>query len=140
MSSSVLSKSWIIAVFISLAFICVMLWRLHDANAQAIPPASYNEFVAILDAGKIQDATIYLGYELSEIRAPLQKASKPMQADVPTHELPKIIKRIMDGSSSVEIARARRFAPAEFVLNIVRYALMLVFAIVIALMRKKVFA
>jgi hypothetical protein len=47
---------------------------------------------------------------------------------------------MMDGGVSVEIAKARRFEPAEFVLNIVPYALMLVFAIVIVLMRKKVFA
>jgi hypothetical protein len=85
-------------------------------------------------------ATIYFGYDLSEIRAFLLNSSNPIQADVPTQELPKLIKQMMDGGVSVEIAKARRFEPAEFVLNIVPYALMLVFAIVIVLMRKKVFA
>jgi hypothetical protein len=124
----------------SIALVGMMLWRIHDANGRTVPPIAYDKFVEILDARKIQNATIYFGYDVSQIRASLLNSSNPIQADVPTQELPKLIKQMMDGDVSVEIAKARRFEPAEFVLNIVPYALMLVFAIVIVLMRKKVFA
>jgi hypothetical protein len=140
MSSSILSKFWTFVVFMSIALVGVMLWRIHDANGRAVPPIAYDKFVGILDARKIQNATIYMGYDVSEIRASLQNSSNPIQADMPTQELPKLMKQMMDGGASVEIARARRFEPAEFVLNIVPYALMFVFAIVIVLMRKKVVA
>jgi hypothetical protein len=124
----------------SIALVGVMLWRIHDANGRAVPPIAYDKFVGILDARKIQNATIYMGYDVPEIRASLQNSSNPIQADVPTQELPKLIKQMTDGGASVEIARARRFEPAEFVGTIVPYALMFVFAIVIVLMRKKVVA
>jgi hypothetical protein len=115
-----------------------MVWRIHEANGRAVPPIAYDEFVGILDAGKIQNAPIYMGYDVSEIRASLQNSPKSIQGDVPTHELPKIIKRMVDGGASVEIAKARRFEPAEFVLNILPYILMFLFAIVIVQMSKKV--
>ena len=127
-------------VFTSIALLFVMLWRLHDTRTNAAPPLAYNEFVGILDAGKVQNAKIYLGYDLSELRASLKDSSKTIRADVPTQELPKIIKQMMDGGASVEIARARRFDPAVLVLDIVPFALVFVLVIVIVLMRKRVAA
>jgi len=91
MSSSILSKFWTFVVFMSMVLVGIMEWRIHDANGRAVPPIAYDKFVGILDARKIQNANIYLGYDVSGIRASLQNSSNPIQADVPTQELPKLI-------------------------------------------------
>jgi hypothetical protein len=137
MSSSI-SWRFVIVVFISAVLACVGLWRLHEANGTASARITYDKFVGILDLGELKGVAIYLGYDFSEIHASFQNSSKPLRADVPTHELPRIIKQLMDEGASVEIARARRFEPAEFVLNVAPLVLMLVFATVIVRNRKKV--
>lgn len=71
-----------------------------------------------LDAGKIQKVTIFVGYDLADLQLQMRDSSKAFVNDVSTKELPALIKKMMDDGVSVEFSKARRFEPAEFILNI----------------------
>jgi len=140
MSALILSRLLKAVVFTSILLIALTLWGVHVANEKSGPPVAYDKFLVILNAGALRHATIYMGYDTAEVRASLKNLEKPIHADVPTNELPKIIKQMMDEGASVEFAKARRFEPAEFVLDILPYLLILVFSIMVLRMRKRVVA
>jgi len=77
-----------------------------------------------LEAGKIQQATIYMGTDLADIQVNTRNSSRVFLNDVPTKDLPTLIKKMMDAGVSVEFSRARRSDWAEFVLNISPIALL----------------
>jgi len=107
-----------------LIFLAVMVWRLLTASHHPQGKLSYSEFTQALEAGKIQSATIVMGYDLADIQLQTHDASRLFLDDVSTKELPTLIKKMMDAGVLVEFSRARRSNWAEFVLNISQFALL----------------
>ncbi|HYW65785.1 MAG TPA: ATP-dependent metallopeptidase FtsH/Yme1/Tma family protein [Candidatus Dormibacteraeota bacterium] len=107
-----------------LLFLVVMVWRLVTASHDPQGKLSYPEFMQALEAGKIQQATIYMGTDLADIQVNTRNSSRVFLNDVPTKDLPTLIKKMMDAGVSVEFSRARRSDWAEFVLNISPIALL----------------
>lgn len=120
---------------VSCLFVAVMLWRLHQANSRSEPPIAYPRFLELVDTGKIQDATIYTGFDLAEVRASLRDGSKAVRSDVPTKDLAMLVKQMMEKGTSVQFSTSHRFEESSFFLDIVPFLFVVVFAIV--LMRRK---
>jgi ATP-dependent Zn protease len=123
------------AFCISCVFVAVMVWRLHQANSRSESPIAYQKFLELVDTGKIQDATIYAGFDLAQVRASLRDGSKSIQSDVPTKDLATLVKQMMDKGASVQFSTSHRFDASSFFLDIAPYLFVVVFAIV--LMRRK---
>jgi ATP-dependent Zn protease len=107
-----------------LLFLAVMVWRLLTASRSPQAQLPYPAFVEAIDAGKIQKATIYMGTDLADIQVNTRDSSRGFLNDVPTKDLPTLIKKMMDAGVWMEFSRARRSDWAEFVLNISPIALL----------------
>jgi len=122
---------------VSVLFVVVMVWRVHQANRAAEPPATYQQFLVFARAGQIRDARIYPGYDSAEILVYLQNQPQPIRCDVPTADLAKLVKEMMDNGATVEFSSTRRFDPWAMWFNLAPFILLLA-ALVILLRRRKV--
>jgi hypothetical protein len=104
---------------ISLLFLAVMCWRLLSAPNAKQPPVSRTGFLQALDSGRIQRVTIYMGYTLADIKFVGKDSSSADVTDIPTKDLPNLIKKMIDDGVSVEFAAARKSDWAEFAMNLV---------------------
>jgi ATP-dependent Zn protease len=120
-----------------LLFLAVMVWRLLTVSRPAQTQFSYPAFVQTLDTGKIQKATIFMGFDLADLQLTMRDSSRAFVNGVPTKDLPTVIKRMMDAGVSVEFGRARRFESAEFLFDTVPFALLLVAVVYITYLRRK---
>ena len=127
-----------ILFFICLLFMVVILWRLFTAPHHPQGKLSYPEFTQALEAGKIQSATIVMGYDLADIELQARDSSKLFLDDFPTKDLPTLIRKMMDKGVAVEFSKAHRFEPANFVLNIAPIALLAAAVTYLFYIRRKV--
>ena len=96
-----------------------MCWRLLTAPNVKQPSVSRTGFLQALESGKIQKVTIYMGYTLADIKFVGKDSSSADVTDVPTKDLPNLIKTMIDDGVSVEFAPARKSNWAEFAMNLV---------------------
>ena len=121
---------------ISELFEGLMLWRVHQANRVAQPPASYQQFLIFASAGQIQDARIYPGYDSAEILVFSRNQPQPVRCNVPTADLAKLVKGLMDKGATVEFSSTRRFDPWAMWFNLAPFILLLVAFVVLLRQRK----
>ena len=121
---------------VSALFVGVMLWRVHQANRDSRPPASYQQFLEYADAGQVRDARIYPGYDSAEILVFLQNQPQPVRCEVPTADLAKLVKEMMEKGATVEFSSTRRFDPWAMWFNLAPFILLLV-AFIVVLPRRK---
>lgn len=104
---------------ISLTLLAVMCWKLLTNPSFKQAPVSHDAFLQALDNGKIQKITIYMGYTLADIKFVGKDFSSADVTDVPTKDLPNLIKKMIDDGVSVEFAAARKSDWAEFAMSLV---------------------
>jgi len=120
-----------------LLFLAVVVWRLLTVSRSPQGKVSYPEFAQALEAGKIQSATIVMGYDLADIQLQTHDSSKLFLDDVSTRELPALIQKMMNAGVLVEFSRARRFEGVDAVLSIVPIVLLGVVIAYVLFFRRK---
>jgi hypothetical protein len=136
MKSGVGSNLRIVFFLISLLFVGLMIWRVHQANRVSRPRATYQQFLEFAGTGQIQDARIYPGYDSAEILVSLRNQVQTVPCDVPTADLAKVVKAMMDKGATVEFSSTRRFDPWTLWFNLAPFVLLLV-AFIVLLRRRK---
>ncbi len=123
----------VFVVGLALLFTCVVFFRFLSATRRARPTFSYSNYLQLLDQGRIQAATGFGGYERAEIQITLANTHEFIEVEVPTKDLPDLMKRMMDKGATVKFSPARRFEWPDFFLNIAPILLMFAMAFAIGI-------
>jgi len=107
-----------IIIVIAFLFFAVICWRLVSAWRHAPPPIPYSTFLQVLEEGRIQKATILMGSELADVQFSRRGSSAQDTTEVPTKELPLLIKKMIDCGVAVEFSKAQRAEPGFILLNL----------------------
>jgi ATP-dependent Zn protease len=104
---------------LAILFVAVVCWRfLTDKNTRKTLEVPASVFAQTPEGGKVQKVSILMGYDSADLEYTEKDRSVAQNTTVSTHDLPNLIKKMIDNGATVDFASVRKAEPANIIPNL----------------------